>query len=60
MKPTTFNFILSLVLLSLVAVNLAFASREQTLHASVPLCGGIEAPTPNCTCCEESQTWYCQ
>ena len=59
-KSTTFNLCLSAVLLTMAIMNWVGASWDRTAHASVPLCGGLEAPTPNCTCCEETQTWYCE
>ncbi|HET6423035.1 MAG TPA: hypothetical protein VFG20_05085 [Planctomycetaceae bacterium] len=60
MKATTFNLCLSAVLLTLAIVNWVGASWDRSVHASNPMCGGVTAPGANCTCCEESQTWYCE
>lgn len=60
MKPNTFNTLLSAVLVFLAVINLAFSSWDRPLHASGPQCGGVDAPSANCVCCQESQTWYCE
>ncbi len=59
MKAASFNVILSVVLLTLAAMNLVFGAWDRSLHASSPMCGGVPAPGASCVCCEDSGTWYC-